>query len=429
MTAREKLETVMTEDDSYPWEDLLGEGPVFHLSHLISDFFDAFEGSEHPGRFLEYGERKCLVDMGFSEPSMEELTTFMMLLDRFESRFCEPFIPGKQCDNGIKVLDYLVNMGIATTVLEETKDSSETGYMFSVDFVKKFYGKREDLIRTATVNRYGEVILPSTLARKELFYSGDSLERVRRLESTLTGSNLQLVMERQAERGRPQSIMYLFEGEPGTGKTEEAKQLAIISGKPLMIADAAKLNGMWIGESEKAYRSLFRTLRYVGALSKTAPILLFNEADGIMFKRNPNTQTSAGISYNACQTILLQELENFEGVFIATTNLTGALDPAFINRFTDRIRFPMPDAKVRESIWKSQLPQLSASLAAELAGKFVISGRSIQNIAGKCDIDEVLEGKFPPKERILRYCSEEAALQTHYEEKPTRRIGFAAAAG
>lgn len=429
MTVRKKLETVTTEDNSYPWEDCLGEGPVYHLNHLIADFFEAFDGSEHPGRFLEYGERKCLVEMGFSEPSMEEITTFMMLLDRFELRFCEPFIPGKQCDNGIRALDYLVNMGIATTVLEETKDSSETGYLFSVDFVKKFYGKREDLIRTATVSRYGEIILPSTLARKELFYSGDALERVRRLESTLTGSNLQRVMARQAERGRPQSIMYLFDGEPGTGKTEEAKQLAIISGKPLMVADAAKLNGMWIGESEKALRGLFRTLRYVGALSDSAPILLFNEADGIIFKRNANTQTSAGISYNTCQGILLQELENFEGVFIATTNLPGAIDPAFINRFTDKIHFPMPDAKVRESIWKSQLPQLDEAFASELAGKFVISGRSIQNIAGKCDIDEVLEGKFPSKERILRYCSEEAASQTHYEEKPSRRVGFAAAAG
>lgn len=401
----------------------------------IDDYYDddCDECNKLAERLIQFCSSDVIKKWHITELSDIEEEFCEALIDRFESQSIEPI--AWKGDEHVKPMETLVSMGIAEVVVKEGDSHAQVGFSLTPEFVRDLYEGREDLVSLGPAGRYAEILFPKDLKRKELYFSGETREQIETLEKVLSGDNLAKVMARQGEKNRPNGLLYLFSGEPGTGKTEEVKQLSIISGRPLVVADASKLNGTWNGESEKSYKGLFRALRYLCALSRKAPILLFNEADGIICKRDGDAHSSCGRLNNTIQSIMLQELEVFNGVFIATTNLANAIDPAFMNRFADKIVFSLPGADTRTSIWKSQLPQLDPEFAGELGRKYVFSGRSIQNIASKCDTDEILKGEFPSRERIIQYCDTEARSQTHYEktsgggENPRCRIGFMNAIG
>ena len=83
-------------------------------------------------------------------------------------------------------------------------------------------------------------------------------------------------------------------------------------------------------------------------------------------------------------------METLEGILIATTNLTGSLDPAFERRFLFKIEFTKPSPSARRHIWQSIIPGLSDSDALMLAERFDFSGGQIENIARKRLIDDIL---------------------------------------
>ena len=106
-----------------------------------------------------------------------------------------------------------------------------------------------------------------------------------------------------------------------------------------MQVDIAGLRDKWVGESEKNIKEVFNNYRYICRHSEVMPILFFNEADAIINKRVKNVERSVDKMDNAMQNIILQELEDLEGILIATTNLTSNLDPAFERRFLSRWSF------------------------------------------------------------------------------------------
>ena len=125
---------------------------------------------------------------------------------------------------------------------------------------------------------------------------------------------------------------------------------------------------------------------------------------------------------NALQNIILQEMESLEGIMIATTNLTGNIDPAFERRFLYKIEFGRPSADVRARIWQSMMPSLNADKAMELASGYNFSGGQIENIARKCSVAEVLYGTLDFT-RLRTFCETERLAVIASDSK--RRIGFA----
>ncbi len=89
-----------------------------------------------------------------------------------------------------------------------------------------------------------------------------------------------------------------------------------------------------------------------------APILLFNEADALLGRRIKVSHYSDQMN-NTMQNILLQEMEDFKGILIATTNMQESLDPAFERRFLFKIKFGEPKIKARKEIWKQQFASLT----------------------------------------------------------------------
>ena len=123
---------------------------------------------------------------------------------------------------------------------------------------------------------------------------------------------------------------------------------------------------------------------------------------------------------NTMQNILLEELENFEGIFMATTNLIDNMDDAFSRRFLNKIKFDRPTSKTREHIWKSKLPELDSEVYKKISS-FDLSGGQIENVSRKYLINKILNQKDFAYEEILRYIKEEVNFKKNEENT---KMGF-----
>ncbi len=248
-----------------------------------------------------------------------------------------------------------------------------------------------------------------TIKEKPLFYNEFEQQQIERLTSLLSTENFPSIQKRLEEEGMRKGFACLFYGGPGTGKTETVLQIARQTGRDLMQVDIAGMRDKFVGESEKNIKAVFQRYRELCRNSKVKPILFFNEADGIFGKRSSFGGANPSIEKmdNAMQNIILQEIEDLEGILIATTNLTDNLDSAFERRFIFKIEFHKPDTKVKSLIWRSMLKDLSAEDAQQLAAHFDFSGGQIENIARKRTVDYILSGKYASLDEIENYCRAE----------------------
>ena len=260
----------------------------------------------------------------------------------------------------------------------------------------------------------------SKLINKQLFFSKDIQQQIEELDSFLQAENYQKIQERMKEKGFRNGFACLFYGSPGTGKTETVYQLARKTGRNIMVVDVPQLKSMWVGQSEKNVKALFDRYREQVKRSKLTPILLFNEADAIIGKRKNGAENAVDKMENSLQNIILQEMEQLDGIMIATTNLQQNLDKAFERRFLYKIRFEKPDAETRAHIWRSMIPELDDSVAHSLATKYDFSGGQIENIARHYTIDSILHGDQANKTEYLYYHCDNEILN----DKGPRKVGF-----
>ena len=259
-----------------------------------------------------------------------------------------------------------------------------------------------------------------SLHKKELFFSGKTKEQIDRLGELLKEEKFANIRQALSQRGLPTGFCCLFYGSPGTGKTELVQQLAIATERDMMQVDLSTLRDKYVGESEKRIKGVFDTYRALVKQSSKAPILFFNEADGIFGNRMENTQHSVDKMENAIQNIILQEMEQFEGIMICTTNLTTCMDKAFDRRFLFKIEFERPTNEARKQIWQSLLVGLNDAQATELADKFDFSGGQIQNISRKQIIHSIFEGSDEiDYEQVKKDCQSEQVSRQN-----GRKVGF-----
>ncbi len=149
----------------------------------------------------------------------------------------------------------------------------------------------------------------------------------------------------------------IFYGPPGTGKTLTAHSLSRSLKRQVLSFDCSKILSMYVGESEKNVRKIFDTYSDLTKQTKTEPILLLNEADQFLASRSAGVGSSADQMHNQMQNIFLEQIEKFQGILIATTNLLENIDQAFSRRFNYKIEFKKPDQKQRLKLWTMMLPK------------------------------------------------------------------------
>jgi ATP-dependent Clp protease ATP-binding subunit ClpA len=265
------------------------------------------------------------------------------------------------------------------------------------------------------------LIDPNAIVEKQLFYPEKTSREIKELIDALDEEKLSAAQSRLKEQGLRTGFACLFSGAPGTGKTETAYQIAKKTGRGIMMVDISETKSMWFGESEKIIKKIFTRYRNAIKYSEKIPVLLFNEADAIIGKRQElgEDRGGPGQTENAIQNIILQEIENLNGILIATTNLTQNMDKAFERRFLYKIEFEKPTPESRYSIWQTLIPELSARDAKILAEKFEFSGGQIENIARRRTVATVLSGMEPSLEKLLEYCKQELP-----DNREMKRIGF-----
>ncbi|XP_055376102.1 ribosome biogenesis protein SPATA5 [Condylostylus longicornis] len=146
----------------------------------------------------------------------------------------------------------------------------------------------------------------------------------------------------------------LMFGPPGCSKTMIAKALATESRLNFLSIKGPELFSMWVGESERAVREVFRKAKQV------APsIIFFDEIDAISGERSSDGQPSS-----VKERVLTQLLTELDGVdtlkdvtIVAATNRPDMIDKALLRpgRIDRLVYVGLPDDKTREEIFKIKL--------------------------------------------------------------------------
>ncbi|MEK0367939.1 MAG: AAA family ATPase, partial [Nitrosopumilus sp.] len=143
----------------------------------------------------------------------------------------------------------------------------------------------------------------------------------------------------------------LLYGAPGTGKTLLAKAVANESQSNFILVKGPELLSMWVGESEKAVREVFKKARQVSPC-----IIFFDEIDSLAPKRG--LSGSDGHTSERVVNQLLTEIDGLEEmhdvVIIAATNRPDIVDTSLLRpgRFDRMILTSVPDEKTRLEIFK-----------------------------------------------------------------------------
>lgn len=174
-------------------------------------------------------------------------------------------------------------------------------------------------------------------------------------------------------------VILNFYGKAGTGKTMTAEAVAKALNKKVYQVNYAELESKYVGETPKNIKRAFEIAKNDNA------VLIFDEADSFLGKRLTSVTQSADYGVNITRSVLLMELEKFDGIVIFTTNLIENYDEAFKRRILLNIYFDMPDKNAREEIWKLHLgykiPLANDVTSYELAEHFDnVSGADIKDI-------------------------------------------------
>ena len=175
---------------------------------------------------------------------------------------------------------------------------------------------------------------------------------------------------------------FLFQGVPGTGKTEAVKQLARSLNRDLFMVDLSAIVDSKLGQTQKNLAALFKEIN--SFVQPKNVIVLFDEIDAIALDRtNSNDLREMG----RATTAILKGLDRMKEdvVLIATTNLFEHFDKALIRRFDLVIDF--------NRYTKEDLLLISERLLDRYLDKFKLANRDIRLFRKIMNL--LLEKKYP----------------------------------
>lgn len=143
-------------------------------------------------------------------------------------------------------------------------------------------------------------------------------------------------------------------GPPGTGKTAFAHFLSKEMALPLMVRRASDILDAYVGVTEQKIAEMFK----LAEREKT--VLLLDEADSFLSERKGARASWEVTMVNE----MLTQMENFDGLFICSTNLMSKLDEASLRRFALKIKFDYLQPEQRWRLFAEQVKKIAQSKAA-----------------------------------------------------------------
>ena len=160
---------------------------------------------------------------------------------------------------------------------------------------------------------------------------------------------------------------FLFQGAPGTGKTEAVKQLARILEREIYMVDFSALIDSKLGQTQKNLMDLFKEINQFVQPEKA--LILFDEIDALALDRtNQNDLREMGRVTSTLLKCFDRLNENV--VLVATTNLYAHFDKAIIRRFDSVIDF--------NRYQREDLLFIAEKMLNEYLQKFKLASRDIR---------------------------------------------------
>jgi SpoVK/Ycf46/Vps4 family AAA+-type ATPase len=142
-------------------------------------------------------------------------------------------------------------------------------------------------------------------------------------------------------------------GPPGTGKSAFAKHIAEVMGKTALVKRASDILAPYLGQTESNMADMFRQAKADGA------VLILDEADSFLRAREGAKRSWEITAVNE----MLTQMESYEGLFFATTNLMDQLDSACLRRFDMKINFGFLKQAQRLSLCREVCESLHLDLS------------------------------------------------------------------
>jgi len=296
---------------------------------------------------------------------------------------------------------YRTNM-IESTCLGGTVD--EDSFSLTQEACQNvFQGLNLEQVQEETFNAY--LIDSKKFRTKQLFFNEGNSEKIDQLAKFLQEKNYRKIRKRLANDGLIPGLTCMFYGESGCGKTETARMLAKKTKRMVMLVNLDEIKSNRMGATENNIKRIFARYNNLVQHMSTAPILLIDNADIVIngsIRRNPHNSIESSIRY-----IILKEMEESEGIIIATANNASNIDIAADYRFLYKIEFQRPDVKTMSKIWKSYVPQITDSEADILANNYTLTGGQIMNIARQLDVNNLLTGNPTTLQEVRTLCDME----------------------
>ena len=170
-------------------------------------------------------------------------------------------------------------------------------------------------------------------------------------------------------RGKHGGMVILANGPTGVGKTLTAEVFAEYTRRPLYVMEMGEL-GISLADVEQNLQRIFlRAARW-------NTVLLFDEADIFMAKRDDNLERSAIVG------VFLRLLDYYHGLLFLTSNRAEVIDPAFKSRITLSLTYPELSREARLKIWVTMFQLAKITITDGLDGipDVVLNGRQIRNM-------------------------------------------------
>lgn len=219
----------------------------------------------------------------------------------------------------------------------------------------------------------------------------------------------------QVARGISESLsarLCLY-GVPGTGKTAWAHYLGRVLVKRVIVKRCSDLLDCYVGMTEKNIAAAFNEAKTENA------ILVIDEADSLLQKRS-----GANHSWEVTQVNeMLTQIENFEGIFVATTNSLDAMDDACLRRFDLKVKFDYLDAKKAQVLFKRYCEKICPE--SSIGENILEAVGNLRSLTPGDFATLMHQSRFNPfktPEELLRGLEKECETKEGHQHK--RPIGF-----
>ena len=308
-----------------------------------------------------------------------------------------------ECTQGLNVSPEWCNATAANSALSPAvmaRAAKVAGAMFEAGASPSAELLLDDVIESAIQVQTGEAPRPKKKTGNIAY----------QLEAVNSDCDLAEVIAGLRATGEGRLCLY---GPPGTGKSAFAKHVAKALGKPVLLKRASDILGSLVGQTEHNMAAMFREAKADEA------VLILDEADSLLRERDGARRGWEVTMVNE----MLTQMESFEGIFFATTNLMDHLDAASLRRFDMKINLGFLKYEQRVALCRNACESLSLDFVPSLE----TSLRSLDQLTPG-DFDNVLRQSRMRPMRAAEDLIERLKQETKLKKlASTRSIGFMAA--